>query len=221
MSKFISNFILPILLGALAVSVQAQSILGFKGGANLAYVSHSKDDGGGVTNRKIWGVSAGFYVDIDRSKRTAIRPELNFIQKGFIRQTPLGGRIYRLNYYDLAVLFKYSFVNIDDNRKKKMQFHACLLVGPFVGYSGAGKITIMENGKTSPYKFNGGVSLRHADAGMVFAGGVELPLGPGYLVTDLRYNLGLLPLSGSSSPNGVIRNHGIILSAGYGFLLGR
>jgi hypothetical protein len=54
---------------------------------------------------------------------------------------------------------------------------------------------------------------------MVCAGGIEIPLGKGHLVTDIRYNLGLLPLTNEQSPNGVIKNHGIIFSAGYALRL--
>ncbi len=217
----ISKVILPIILGAIAVSAQAQSIFGLKGGVNIAYVTKTRDGNSGVTNRKIIGAAAGFYFDIARTDNIAIRPELNFIQKGFIRETPFGDRIYRLNYFDLAVLFKYRLANLNSSPKKRKQLHAYLLGGPFLGYAGSGKITAAESGETFPYDFNGGVSLSHMDAGVVFAGGLELPIGKGYLVTDLRYNLGLLPLSNSSSASGVIKHHGFIANVGYGFLLGR
>lgn len=203
------------------LAVQAQTYFGLRGGINIAYVSHSKDGGGGVTNRKITGAVSGVYFDFGVKNNMAIRTELNFIQKGFIREIPLGDRIYRLNYFDLATLFKYRFVNVTTNPKSKKQLHAYTLTGPFVGYSGSGKIISKDDGEKWPYDFDGGVSLSHADAGMVFAGGIEIPLGRGHLVTDIRYNLGLLPLTNSQSPNGVIKHHGIIGSAGYVLRLGR
>ncbi len=193
MPLFVSRIILLIMLVFQAVAAQAQSILGFKGGVNAAYVTKTKDRNSGVTSRKIIGASAGFYFDIEITDNTAIRPELNFIQKGFIRETPLGDRVYRLNYFDLAVLFKYRLANLNNHPKKRKQIHAYFLAGPFTGYSGSGKITATESGETYPYDFNGGVSLSHFDGGVVIAGGLELPLGKGYVVTDIRYNLGLLP----------------------------
>ncbi len=42
-----------------------------------------------------------------------------------------------------------------------------------------------------------------------------------HLVTDIRYNLGLLPLTNEQSPNGFIKNHGILFSAGYLLRLSR
>lgn len=205
----------------LVLDTQAQNLFGMKGGVNIAYVTTSRDAGGGVSNRKITGGVTGLYFDFEKTDNIAIRPEFNFIQKGFIRETPFGDRIYRLNYFDLAVLFKYRFTNINNSPKKRKQLHIFLLAGPFVGYSGSGKITATETGKTFPYNFNGGVSLIHQDAGLVFASGLELPVGKGYLVTDFRYNLGLLPLTNSSSSNGVVKNHGFIASAGYAFLISK
>jgi hypothetical protein len=198
---------------------QSQTYSGLRGGVNIAHVTHSKDGGGGVSNRKITGAVAGLYFDFGVKDNMAIRTELNFIQKGFIRETPFGDRIYRLNYFDLATLFKYRFVNFNNSPKTRKQLHVYLLAGPFLGYSGSGKIIAVEDGEKWPYDFGGGVSLSHADVGMVCAGGIEIPLGKGHLVTDIRYNLGLLPLTNEQSPNGVIKNHGIIFSAGYALRL--
>jgi hypothetical protein len=215
-----SKIILIFTLTAMAVSARAQSIFGLSGGVNFSHFTTTFENTG-VTKRKIMGVFTGVYFDIERTEKTAIRPELHFIQKGFIRETPLGDRLYRLNYLDLAVLFKYRFVNLNKRPKKRKQLHAYLMAGPFLGYSGSGKIKNTETGETFPYDFNGGVSLKHMDAGMTFAGGLELPIGNGYLVTDLRYNLGILRLNTYGSSGDAIKNYGIIPNIGYGFLLGR
>lgn len=218
--KIPGSILLPLLLTAIAFPARAQHIFGLRGGVNISHFTTTFDNTG-VTSRKTLGALAGIYFDIKRTERTAIRPELHFIQKGFIRETPFGDRIYRLNYLDLAVLFKYRFTNINNSPKKRKQFHAFLLTGPYLGYAGSGKIKHKETGKTTPYDFGGGVSLKHADAGITFAGGFELPVGHGYLVTDLRYNLGLLPLNTYGSKDDAIKTYGIILNLGYGFLLGR
>ncbi len=212
---------LTLCLLCFTLQAQAQTYFGLRGGVNIAHVSHSKDDGYGVTNRKITGAVTGLFIDFKSKNNLNFRTELNFIQKGFIRATPLGDRIYRLNYFDLAMLFKYRFVNINNSPKTRKKLHAYLLAGPFLGYTGSGKIIDKDDGDKRPYDFGGGVSLSHADIGMAFAGGLEIPLGKGHLVTDIRYNLGLLPLTNEQSSNGVIKNHGIIFSAGYMLRLSR
>lgn len=205
------------LLGCI-LSAQAQSYLGLRGGVNFANVPTTED--GGITKERIAGAIAGLYFDVKVNDKIAIQPEFNYVQKGFVRVVGKPFHyVYRLNYLEWNVLFKYRISNINNSVKKKKRINAYLLAGPYYGwaFSGKRKNRVLDTTDDEVFHF-----VKRGDTGLIGGGGIERPMGVGgNLIIDIRYNFGILPIDDWNLYDGKIKNHGILITVGYAFQLGR
>jgi hypothetical protein len=124
-------------------------------------------------------------------KNFSIQPEVNFISKGTKFKNSFGNETYNFNYIEVPVLAKYSFGPVYVN------------AGPSIGF-------LM--GKSDKIKAAYG-KTKTIDFGVQMGAGIAIPAGPGKMIIDGRYNLGL---SNISDEKGVdVKNRGFAVSLGY------
>lgn len=176
------------LFGLAVIGVNAQNVeIIPKVGINIATQSIK----GGDEKAKVGfqgGVGVNFHTGLSGF---SIQPELNFISKGTSLKTSLGREHLNVNYLELPVLVKYSFGPVYLN------------VGPSLG---------LRLGQANKEKVAYG-AMKKLDFGLQMGGGLAIPLGPGKVIIDARYVLGLTNTSAVKGAN--IKNRGIALSAGY------
>ncbi|KAB1231878.1 porin family protein [Chryseobacterium viscerum] len=135
---------------------------------------------------------AGLGVNIQTGvKNFSIQPEVNFISKGTKFKNSFGNETYNFNYIEVPVLAKYSFGPVYVN------------AGPSIGFlMGESDKIKAAYGKTKTIDF-----------GVQMGAGIAIPAGPGKMIIDGRYNLGL---SNISDEKGVdVKNRGFTVSLGY------
>lgn len=205
-----------LLIVSCSFILKSQTYFGYKGGVNFANVSTTED--GAITNGRIIGAHIGLYFDFEVKNIIAIQPELNFIQRGFRRNFSTDA-LYRLNYFDLAVLIKYKFKNLTKSKKKRKKINGYIVIGPFIEKTWSGKVKNLKTGKKRDYDFSKGAGLVKAqeDLGLVFGGGIGKKIGRGEVILDFRYTIGFVDINDNYLLEGDINNQGIICSLGYIF----
>ncbi|SFO16484.1 Outer membrane protein beta-barrel domain-containing protein [Paenimyroides ummariense] len=180
-----------LLLVITTLTVKAQSIeLIPKAGINL---SNQKIEHFNGEKNKL-NFQGGLGVNIPTGiKNFSIQPEINFVGKGTKFKYLNHSSEINLNYLEAPVLAKYSYG---------------------VGYVNAGPAVGFLIDKDSKIPNYAG-KLNRVEFSIHMGAGVAIPLGPGKVIVDGRYVLGLNSLSKSTE----IKNTGIIISAGYAFAL--
>lgn len=197
-------------------NLNAQNYFGVQAGVNFANVSSTKD--GSITNKLILGANGVVYFDfnLDKKRKYGIQSEFAFTQKGFVRESPhpfygKTNTVYRLNYLDYSLLFKYKFGD-----KKGTRGYGIL--GPVIGSLLTGK-TISRDDRERKNELD----LQRWDEktlGLIIGGGVVFPVRSVKFIIDLRYRIGLTSMNGTRYDSGTLRNRGINISVGYAFPLG-
>jgi hypothetical protein len=159
-----------------------------KAGINIANQSIKNVNG----EKSKVSFQAGLGVNIQTGiKNFSIQPEVNFISKGTKFKNSFGNETYNFNYIEVPVLAKYSFGPVYVN------------AGPSIGF-------LM--GKSDKIKAAYG-KTKTIDFGVQMGAGIAIPAGPGKMIIDGRYNLGL---SNISDEKGVdVKNRGFAVSLGY------
>ncbi|AQX05818.1 hypothetical protein ATB99_14760 [Elizabethkingia meningoseptica] len=134
------------------------------------------------------GFVGGIGVNIQTGvKSFSIQPEVNFISKGTKVKSNGITETYNFNYIEIPVLAKYSFGPLYVN------------AGPSIGFL---------TGKSDK------VSKTHSvDFGIQMGAGLAIPAGPGKLIIDGRYNLGLNNISNEKGLS--VKNRGVAITLGY------
>lgn len=217
----------------IAFSVTAQSVVGLRGGINLANVSDIQlENNQSIDPENIVGLHFGLFTELGISNSFAIQPELNFLQKGSevsdinIEGTPRAGSSLkvRINYLEVPVLAKARF-----GENKLTGF---LMAGPSLGYAMGGKsiLNIDGNEVKEDIEFDkdiddDGVKDRRWDFSAVVGGGAALAAGPGNVLLDLRYGWDLTDFSKfkNDQPAGYKEsyNRTLGISLGYMFPIGK
>lgn len=121
----------------------------------------------------------------------SVQPEINFVTKGTKFKVGNKEQNYNFNYLEIPVMAKYSFGPVYVN------------AGPSIGFqTGKDKKVKAAYGKTTSVDF-----------GLQMGAGVAIPAGPGKLIVDGRYNLGLTDIADAKSINA--KNRGFAISLGY------
>lgn len=182
-----------ILLGTILIagltSVKAQSVdLIPKIGINFASQSASALSG----EKTKTGFTGGVALDMHfKESAFSLQPELNFVSRGLKFKDGNTTSKYNFNYLEVPLLAKYKFDMVYIN------------AGPYVGFQLNGSDKFKELYGSKP---------RTVDLGLQFGAGVAIPAGPGKVIVDGRYALGLSDLS--KGP-GTVRNRGFNVSLGY------
>lgn len=159
-----------------------------KAGITIATQSIKNMDG----EKSKTSFQAGLGVNIQTGLQNfSVQPEVNFISKGTRIKNHFGNQTYNLNYIEIPVLAKYSFGPVYVN------------AGPSIGFL---------VGKSDKIKAAYG-KTKTLDFGLQMGAGVAIPAGPGKLIVDGRYNLGLSNISDEKGVN--VKNRGFAVSLGY------
>ena len=172
----------------------------------LAFARTSGDDISDEEAKTGLLVGAAFNLPLDEDL-ISLQPEVLYIQKGTKQD---GSRLRRrFNYVEVPILVKVS-IGTD---QIKGYFNA----GPSLGFGVSSKQRLTDDsyGKVT---FGGDPGFaKRIDVGLQFGGGVGFEAGPGSLILDLRYGVGLLNVYEDRS----LKNRALALSLGYALPLGQ
>ncbi|UCD85095.1 MAG: PorT family protein [Deltaproteobacteria bacterium] len=195
------------------------------------------------------GASFGAFVTYDINDFFAVQPELLYSMKGArwkgVWVESMSGNVtyeqtMSLNYLEIPLLAKVS-IPIGENFKYN------ILIGPALGIITSAKLKHEITGVSEYFKqmledigvsTSGEEDIDHAKSiefGLVFGGGVDFKLGPGKVIIDARYTLGLTNIFSDISLDYIalfglepiyiedpdIKNSVISIMAGYSFSLGK
>ncbi len=244
MKKTLLLFASSLTLGAAA---QAQVSVIPKGGLTLSTISYEKtdhfpieEDDSKYTTGFVAGI--GFNIPITEDGFFSVQPEVLYLQKGFrIDYSNTLGSLdleEKFNYLEIPVLAKVNF----GTERIKLYVNA----GPSFGYAlngkyesvvKAGPLSLTTSGKnifeeepensTGDDQYYNPEYHNRLDIGVQFGGGVGLTLGPGAVLLDARYGLGLTNFykgdtgnnsSADDDPN--IKNRVFAFTLGYAIPLG-
>ena len=173
-------------------TTQAQTVLTFgpKVGVNLSTLTGKSD----FTDKKLLtGFNTGLVLNISINEIFSVQPELFFSQQGYkISATILDAPAtitQTLNYINLPVLAKASF--------GERNIKGYVNLGPYLGYMVGGHETIdIEGNKESERtNFDKRTELNRLDFGIAAGVGALYRTGHGDVILDVRYNVGLTPVS--------------------------
>ena len=223
------------------LSIAAMITLGFAANAQMSIIPKAgitlsnmavkeKEDGQKSNLGKTFGLGLNLPVS---EGMFSIQPELLFTQKGVKYSEDDYSQKMHLNYLELPVLAKASFGS--DAVK------AYVNAGPSVGFALGGNVKTKFDGETETTKIRFGEgedeetvyldteNYNRVDLGMQFGGGIALQAGPGSLILDARYGLGLsnfakapetIP-SGASKSDFKNQHRVFALSLGYAIPFGK
>ena len=210
-------------------NINAQIMIGPKLGLNLASFSNITTTG---SEKKVpnMGINFGGVFNFAFGDMFSLQPELLYSGKGC--KTKDGDDYFseNTNYLEMPILFKGSF--------GKKDFKVFVNLGPYFGYWMSGKsiikisgdkttesITFDENQGINPDGSTYTAKPNRLDIGLAFGAGVLYKLGPGSLMGELRYDLGLSNLTkytGTEPPDAEnIKNRVFTISVGYLFKIGK
>lgn len=209
-----------------AFSVSALNVgLDIKGALNMSKVRFSEDLPDGMSNNMLLNTAAGAAVRLQIVDAFTIQPELLYSVKGStlemeeeeqgvsVKMTSKG----IASYLEIPVLFKY---NIPASETIIPSVYA----GPALG--------ILLSAKQKTTASAAGIELNDeqdvkdetntVDFGVAFGADLGIKAGPGRIILDARYTLGLMDVSkeaeeGSREEEPTIKNGSISIFAGYGF----
>jgi hypothetical protein len=227
---------IAVMLLLVANVLSAQVSIGLRGGINFTRGDLQETDVTDNMQEYLIAPYAAIPVEFKFGENFALQAEPTFIQKGlklfeqFEMEDEVGQMMNyendfrtRINYLTLPVLAK-GLAGTEN-----LRFYA--VAGPEVGYalSGTKKLEmVVTNGEQTTEKISEDINfdkdgIDRFDFGLIFGAGVEAKLGPGAVVLDGRYNLGLYDIDRSAevNPNPELYNRGIAVSIGYMLPLGK
>lgn len=226
--KTLRKFQLAAIFTVCILSLNAQISVGVKTGVNFADTNMD----GIITNllpeQTVYpGFTAGLIAELPLKNGFSFRPELNYIQKGFVTQAdiydfellgidiPIGAKAKtRFNYIEMPLLFKYSI----GNELAKVYF----IGGPNVAYAANAHIRPVANLLVNinlpavNLNLNDDIYQRWELSGTIGAGG-ELKAGAGKIFADVRYTHGFTNMLSNPIIEMKTKNQGFNLSAGYAY----
>lgn len=220
-------------------AANAQMSLIPKAGVSIANMAvNEKAEGQKANIGTVLGV--GLNLPVSEGSFFSIQPELLYIQKGYgakVEESFMGETItakskYIMNHIELPVIAKASF---GSNAVK-----AYVNAGPSVGFALGGKYSYKFSGMGENEEGIGKIRFGEGDAdettylakeeynrvdlGMQVGGGLALQAGPGSLLLDARYGLGLSNFSktpdGESASDYKSQNRVFAISVGYAIPFG-
>ncbi|CCH56173.1 hypothetical protein BN8_05492 [Fibrisoma limi BUZ 3] len=207
----------------------AQVQVGIRGGANWGFASKPEFLGNLTpTLHPSPGPMGALFLDVPVSERVSFRPEIGYVQKGFVVkegldlnlggfELPIGARIaYQSQNLEVPLLLK---VNLSDGAVQPY-----LIAGPSVGYALNGRIrtraTALFTTKPFDVDMNYGGGMSRWDISGVGGLGLAFDAGAGKFFVEGRYTHGFTRQVQTPVVNVNVRNRGIGVSLGYSFPIG-
>jgi hypothetical protein len=214
---------------SIAFVSQAQVSIGVKMGVNMA---DTRVDGlieSLLPEQTVYpGFTAGIMAEIPLKSGFAFRPELNYIQKGFITEgslydlellgidIPIGAKAKtRFNHIEMPLLMKYSI----GSDMAKVYF----IAGPNISYAAnahvrpVANLLLAFNLPKVNINLDNDIYRRFEVSGTIGAGG-EFKAGAGKIFADARYTMGFTNLFDNPIVDVRTKNQGINISAGYAYV---
>ena len=214
-----------VLFFCITYSLQAQTLLGGKLGVHLGKWKTEQILQDEELNSNA-ALQAGFISEFGITNRLSIHTGLYYIQKGvrgtsqdFSTSIELQSKII-LNYLELPLLLK---VQINSSEEGPIFYG---LAGPSIAYALSGKLISegLINGEkfkeTEDLEFSDDDGFKRAELSLAIGAGVNIPSGPGKVLIDLRYLLGLSNLN-DEGDGASVKNRGAGLTIGYLFPIGK
>lgn len=206
----------------------AQVQVGFRGGVNWGTVSEpSMLKNLPVQPELSPGPAAAIFLDIPLSDRVSFRPEVGYVQKGFVLREgtnvdlglfnlPIGARVaYQTQSIQTGLLFK---ANLTDGPVQPYIFG-----GPAVGYTFDGRVrtraTALFTTQNMDVDLDFGNTLNPWDISAVGGLGLSAEMGAGKFFVEARYDYGLTRQLQVPLVNLPVRNRSVGVSLGYAFTL--
>lgn len=240
MFTFFKLFSIPIMKRIVLAGVAALGLLfaqasfaqvqvGIRGGGNWGFASKPAFLGSLTpTLHPSAGPTGALFLDIPLSDRFSFRPEVAYVQKGFVVREgldinlggfslPIGARIaYQSHNIEVPLLLK---VNLSDGAVQPY-----IIAGPSVSYALDGRVRTRATAlfTTQPYDvdLNYGRMLNRWDVGAVGGLGLAMDAGAGKFFIEGRYTHGFTRQVQVPVVNVDVRNRGIAASIGYSFPIG-
>lgn len=212
-------------------TASAQVQVGFRAGANWGAVSKPEFlDNFSPTFRLSPGLTGAVFVEAPISDRVSIRPEVSYIQKGFLIDEgfelplgnwnlPLGARVaYPTRYVELPVLAK---INLNEG-----PVQVYMLAGASAGYAVNGRIRTRTSGifRSAPMDVDmnmGTMGYNRWDFSAIGGLGFSAEAGAGKFFVEARYQHGFSRQYDLPFIQLPIRNRGLGASIGYSFVIGQ
>jgi hypothetical protein len=221
---------------SICLAANAQVSLIPKAGVTVTNMAYKDKEEG---QKSKVGAVVGLGLNLPVSEIFSVQPELLYIQKGYsidLEETIMGRKFSEksktgMNHIEMPVLAKASF----GSEAVKAYINA----GPSVGFALGGHYSYQSTGmfnmeSSGKIRFGEGEDdetlyldtedYNRIDVGMQFGGGVALKAGPGSLLLDARYGLGLSNFwktpEGESSEDYKSRNRVFAISVGYAIPFG-
>lgn len=212
-----------------AQTTLAQVQVGIRGGANWGFASKPEFLGSLTpTLHPSPGPTGAIFLDIPVSDRVSFRPEVAYVQKGFLVKEgfelnignfnlPLGARIaYQSNTLEAPLLLK---INLSEGAVQPY-----LIAGPAVSYAINGRVRTRATAlfTTQPFDvdLDYGNTLNRWDVSAVGGLGFAMDAGPGKFFVEGRYTHGFTRQIQVPVVNVNVRNRGVAISLGYAFPIG-
>ena len=151
------------------------------------------------------------------SRTLEIQLEVQYVQKG--AQERNDGVLVKLNHPYLEILLPLTVAVPSENSEFRLRLYGA----PAVGFELSCKFvatdfTFSESADCSDERI--GFETRSVDFGIAFGIGVDVPLGPGALTFDGRYDVGLTNINNVPTSTVAVKNRVWQFLAGYLFWLG-
>lgn len=190
---------------------------GIKGGMNVAKISNLEDEDELIVEgfKTKTGFIFGFFYRFDLNNNLALQPEVYYSMKG--TQASGSGVIYGLGYsYDLSIEINYLEVPVLLKYKilPKGNYTPSLFAGPYIAFQMSAKAsaTVEVEGVTQTEETVMD-EVKRIDLGITVGGSLDIKVGSGSIVLDLRYSLGLTKIADDSDA----KNSSFTLMLGYAF----
>ncbi len=245
------TLLLSLALLAFAAVARAQVSIIPKGGLTSATIAFKRRETFIRDKESVHSVTGftsgiGFNIPLAKKGALSVQPELLYVQKGYRADiAQWAGRTdarNQFNYLEVPVLGRFTL----GTEKFKLYVNA----GPSFAYGLDGQHEVFANAGTLSFTHEGRNVFRkrpdfvagddqyfdpryfnRLDVGMQFGGGVGLSIGPGDLLLDARYGLGLSHFykGGNTDyqypvtiidPDPNIKNRVLALTLGYAIALG-
>ena len=218
MKIFSSLSAVLLLVVLMSTSLQAQFGIGVRAGVNFAEQHINTDDD--YQSNQITGLVIGIPLELALSKFIALQPEINFQQRGgevvyFNSQGIRTSVENEFNYLEIPLLLKVGYTS---NR-----FSLAAVGGPSFSYALGGNTTFTLANVSTENAINfDDDDINRSDVNLILGAQVGLPLGPGKLMVDGRYNYGISDVDDRTifGEDEKFTNRGFSLSAGYMITLG-
>lgn len=220
MSKTIVG-IAVLLLFAVARPVSSQVTLGVRAGASLSDLSVDTEGVAPDLDSRTGFVFGGF-ADVPLTPSLSFQPGLQYAQKGAeVSGEEEGEEVtvgIHLDYVEIPLLLKYTLPTTGSLGFNLYGGPALALeVGCELAFQSAGFGADVDCDQGAEADFE--IETTSFDVGALFGGGIAAPLGPGSLLVEVFYNVGLANVFESAGDD-TIKNRAFYVTAGVGFPVG-